>query len=295
VAFKVREVLLGKGDLKMDPGADAIHLSGKFFDNLVTVDGWLTLVPKVSVAATIKVRNLPLEKLIPELQSVAEIHGLATGEVSFTLDSESGFTFAKLDLQQLTLTLTSTDESGRLQRLVVKNQDAVQATFDGHTLNIKQADLYSRIGQFTMHGTVGKVNNVFMKGNINLELLEYFFRGLFEHTHGPANVELTVSNDLARPDVTGWVTIGGGQGGAAELVPRGLDGKLTLVVPSGRVDVTPHEVRLTRVVLSTENGKTARASGRVALDHWEPGAVEVTVQGEISPRLFQWGLPEQVG
>ena len=57
VAFKVREVLLGKGDLKMDPGSDAIHLSGKFFDNLVTVDGWLTLVPKVSVAATIKVQE----------------------------------------------------------------------------------------------------------------------------------------------------------------------------------------------------------------------------------------------
>ncbi|MGZ3429509.1 MAG: hypothetical protein ACXVCV_22820, partial [Polyangia bacterium] len=47
VAFKVREVLLGKGALKLDPGADAVHLSGSFFDNLVTVDGWLTLVPKV--------------------------------------------------------------------------------------------------------------------------------------------------------------------------------------------------------------------------------------------------------
>ena len=295
VAFKVREVLLGKGDLKMDPGSDAIHLSGKFFDNLVSVDGWLTLVPKVSVSATIKVQNLPLEKLVPELQSVAEIHGLATGEVSFTIDSEAGFTFAKLDLQQLTLTLTSTDESGRPQRLIVKNEDAVQATFDGRTLNIKQANLYSRIGQFTMHGTVGKTNNVYMKGDINLELLEYFFRGLFEHTHGPATVELTISGDLSRPDVTGSIKIGGGKGGAAELVPRGLDGKLTLIVPSGRVDVTPQWVRLTQVVLSTENGKSARASGKVMLDHWEPGAIEASVKGEISPRLFQWGLPEQVG
>ncbi|HWE28049.1 MAG TPA: hypothetical protein VHB97_08615, partial [Polyangia bacterium] len=260
VAFKVREVLLGKGDLKLDPGSDAIHLSGKFFDNLVTVDGWLTLVPKVSVAATIKVKNLPLERLVPELQSVAEIHGLATGEVSFTIDSESGFTFAKLDLQQLTLTLTSTDENGAPTRLVVKNQDAVQATFDGRSINIKQANLYSRIGEFTMHGTVGKVNNVYMKGQIGLELLEYFFRGLFEHTHGPATVELTISGDLARPDVTGYVKIGGGKGGAAELVPRGLDGKLTLVVPSGRVDVTPQSIRLTEVVLTTENGKSARAS-----------------------------------
>ena len=73
-------MLLGKGDLKLDPGADAVHLSGKFFDNLVTVDGYLTLVPKVSVAATIKVKNLPLERLIPEMQSLAEVHGLATGE-----------------------------------------------------------------------------------------------------------------------------------------------------------------------------------------------------------------------
>ena len=215
--------------------------------------------------------------------------------MSFTIDSESGFTFAKLDLQQLTLTLTSTDESGRPQRLIVKNEDAVQATFDGRTLNIKQANLYSRIGEFTMHGTVGSTNNVYMKGDINLELLEYFFRGLFEHTHGPATVELTISGDLSRPDVTGSIKIGGGKGGAAELVPRGLDGKLTLIVPSGRVDVTPQYVRLTEVVLSTENGKSARASGKVMLDHWQPGAIEASVKGEISPRLFQWGLPEQVG
>ena len=31
------------------------------------------------------------------------------------------------------------------------------------------------------------------------------------------------------------------------------------------------------------------------LDHWRPGAIEASVKGEISPRLFQWGLPEQVG
>ncbi|HEY2744081.1 MAG TPA: translocation/assembly module TamB domain-containing protein, partial [Polyangia bacterium] len=294
VAFKVREVLLGKGDLKLDPGADAIHLSGKFFDNLVTVDGWLTLVPKVSVAATIKVKDLPLEKLVPEMQALAEIHGLATGEVSFTIDSESGLTFAKLDLSQLTLTLASVDESGRPQRLVVKNQDPVQATFDGQTFNIKHANLYSRIGEFTMHGTVGKVNNVYMKGQINLELLEYFFRGLFEHTHGPATLELTISGDLARPDVTGYVNIGGGQG-PAELVPRGLDGKLTLVVPSGLIQVTPQSIRLTKVEVTTEQNKTARASGQVMLDHWTPGAIEATIKGDISPRLFQWGLPEQVG
>lgn len=295
IAFKVREVLLGKGDLKMDPGTDAIHLSGKFFDNLVTVDGWLTLVPKVSVSATITVQNLPLEKLVPELQSVAEIHGLATGAIRFTLDTESGLTFAQLDLKQLTLTLSSTDENGRSQRLIVKNQDAVQATFDGSSINIKQANLYSRIGEFTMHGTVGKVNNVYMKGQIGLELLEYFFRGLFEHTHGPATVELTISGDLQRPDVTGYVNIGSGKGGAAELVPRGLDGKLTLVVPSGRIDVTPQQISLTNVVVSTEQGKDAHASGRVMLDHWSPGAIQASVRGDISPRLFQWGLPEQVG
>ncbi|MDB4965603.1 MAG: hypothetical protein JWN44_1292 [Myxococcales bacterium] len=293
VAFKVREVLLGKGDLRMDPGADAIHLSGSFFGNLVTVDGYLTLVPKVSVAATIRFKNLPLEKLIPEMQQLAEIRGLATGEVSVTIDSESGFTFAKLNLEALALTLTSTDETGRPQRLVVKNQDPVLATFDGHTVEIKKANLYSSIGEFTMHGSVGKVNNVYMRGRIGLELLEYFFRGLFEHTHGPANVELTISGDLARPDVTGYVKIGGGKG-PAELVPRGLDGKLTLVVPSGRIDVTPQSIRLTEVVLSTDKGKLAQASGEVALNQWVPGAIRASVTGEISPKLFQWRWMDQL-
>jgi autotransporter translocation and assembly factor TamB len=294
VAFKIREVLLGKGDLRLDPGTDAIHLSGSFFNNLVTVDGYLTLVPKVSVIATIRVKNLPLEKLIPEMQALAEIHGLATGELGITIDSESGLTFAKLALEQLTLTLTSTDETGRPQRLVVKNQDPVLATYDGKSVDIKHALLYSSIGEFTMHGTLGKVNNVYMRGRIGLELLEYFFRGLFEHTHGPANVELTISGDLARPDITGYIKVGGGKG-PAELVPRGLEGKLTLVVPEGRVDVTPQSIRLTGVALSTEKGKQAHASGELQLDHWVPGALQGKVTGEISPKLFQWGLKEYVG
>ena len=293
VGFKFREVLLGKGDLKLDPGADAIHIAGRFFDNLVTVDGYITLVPKLSVVATIKFRDLPLEKFVPELQQLAEVRARATGEFGLTFDSESGLTFAKLDLAELTMTLSSTDETGRAQRLIVKNQDPVLATFDGHTVEVKRANLYSAIGEFTMHGTIGKVNNVYMRGRIGLELLEYFFRGLFEHTHGPANVELTISGDLARPDVTGYVKIGGGKG-PAELVPRGLDGKLRLVVPSGRVDVTPQSIRLTEVVVSTDKGKLAQASGEVALNNWVPGAIRASVTGEISPKLFQWRWMDQL-
>src|SRR5260370_18229406 len=116
-----------------------------------------------------------------------------------------------------------------------------------------------------MPRTVGKVNHVYRRGRLGLALLEHFFRGLFEHTHGPADLELTISGDLARPDVTGYVKIGGGKG-PAELVPRGLDGKLTLVVPSGRVDVTPQSIRLTEVFLSTDKGKQAKASGELPLN-----------------------------
>src|SRR5206468_9911517 len=52
--------------------------------------------------------------------------------------------------------------------------------------------------------------------------------------------------------------------------------------------------KLTDIYLSTEKGKTARASGEVALNNWQPGAIRADVSGEISPRLFQWLLPEQV-
>lgn len=294
IGFKVREALLGQGSLKLDPGRDAIHISGTFFGN-VSVDGYITLVPKVSVAATIRFKDLPLERFYPEILQLAEVRARATGSLDVTIDSEAGFTFAKLTLDQLTMTLTSTDEAGRPQRLVVRNPQykPVVLTTDGHSLNIQRADLYSSIGDFTMWGTVGKVNNVYMRGRIGLELLEYFFRGLFEHTHGPANLELTITGDLARPDVTGYVEIGGGKG-PAEFVPRGLDGKLTLVVPSGRIAITPQSIKLTQVALSTEKGKLATASGEVQLDHWVPGAIRGRISGEISPKLFQWRWLDQL-
>src|SRR5262249_25258861 len=156
----------------------------------VSVDGYITLVPKLSVVATIKFHDLPLERFVPELSQLAEVHARASGEFDLTFDSESGLTFAKLQLDQVAMTLLSTDENGRQQRLVVKNRAPVLATFDGKAVEIKRANLYSAIGDFTMHGTIGKMSNVYMKGSIDLSLLEYFFRGLFEHTHGPAGVEL---------------------------------------------------------------------------------------------------------
>jgi autotransporter translocation and assembly factor TamB len=290
LAFKVRDAFLGKGTLKLDPGSDAIHINGDFFGN-VHVDGYITLVPKLSVVASIRFKDLALERFYPEIQKLAEVHGLASGEAAITIDSESGLTFAKLTLDQLTLTLASVDENGRPQRLVVKNPPdrPVLLTTDGKSLDIKRADLYSAIGEFKMKGTVGQRCNVYMVGRIGLELLEYFFRGLFEHTHGPANVELTIAGDLARPEVTGSVQIGGGKG-AAELVPRGLEGKLTLRVPSGRVDITPQSIRLSQVVVSTDKDKLAQASGEVVLNDWVPGAVRGQITGDLSPKLFQWPL-----
>ena len=132
-------------------------------------------------------------------------------------------------------------------------------------MTIKRTRLYSAIGEFLVEGTVGgKKNDVYMRGTIGLELLEYFFRGLFEHTHGPANLELRIAGDLAKPEINGYVQIGGGRG-AAELIPRGLDGHLKLKIPSGRIDITPQYVRLSQVVVSTDKDKLAKASGEVAL------------------------------
>jgi hypothetical protein len=53
-------------------------------------------------------------------------------------------------------------------------------------------------------------------------------------------------------------------------------------------------IKLTDIMLSTERGKTARASGEVALDNWQPGAIRASISGDLSPRLFQWLIPEQV-
>ncbi len=288
VGFKFRDTLFGDGHLRALPGGDATRIQGKFFGDKVQVDGYLTMVPKLTFVASIKFTDIALEKILPEMRKLAEVRGIASGEVRISLDAVQGLTFASLRMGKLELTLSATDEDGRPRHLVVRNQDDVLVQSDGQSLRVDRAKLTSPIGNFDMHGVVAQKDcDVQLKGEIGMELLEYFFRSAFDHTHGDARVDLSIKGNLDRPDLNGSITLLK----AARLEPHGLEKFFT--VPSGRVDFTPNSIALKNFQVAMD-GAVAQASGFVELDHWVPGQIAADVSGELSPLFLQWLAKEQV-
>jgi hypothetical protein len=284
--FKVRDTLLGDGKLSMIPGTDAIAIKGNLFGK-VSVDGYLTLFPKFTVVGTLKFVDIELERIFPEIRRLAEVQGRTSGSARITFDGQSGLTYAALTLDQLALTLSGTEEDGRARHLVVHNQDPVKLSTDGTMVKIDRAHLTSSLGAFSIQGQVGAKNNdVKLHGQIGLELLEYFFRGVFDHTHGDAFVDLTVKGDADRPDLQGVLDLK-----HAVLQPRGVEQKLT--VPVGRVDFGADAVTLRNITLLMDDAR-ASASGSIALTNWVPGAIRGEIHGELSMRMLQlkWLLGE---
>src|SRR6185295_2696494 len=163
------------------------------------------------------------------------------------------------------------DEEGRTRNLVVKNRDDVLiASADAQKWTISRANLISSLGAFSGSGTIAKSGlDVRVRGQIGLELLEYFFRNYFEHTHGDAYVDLSIRGSFECPLLDGNLDLK-----KAVLVPRGLEHALS--VPSGRVEATPGGMRLTRLTVVMD-GAVAQASGSVALNQCVPGAVAAKV------------------
>ena len=148
------------------------------------------------------------------MQSLAEIHGLATGEVSFTIDSEAGFTFAKLDLQQLQL-------DAQLHRRERPPDQPHRPQSGRGAGDLRRADgrhqarqplLAHRRVHHARHRRQGEQR--LHEGPIGLELLEYFFAASSSTPTARPRSSSPSPGDLARPDVTGYVDIGGGAGPA---------------------------------------------------------------------------------
>lgn len=285
-AFKIRDTLLGDGKLTMIPGTDAIAIKGSLFGK-VSVDGYLTIFPKFTVAGTLKFVDIELERIFPEMRRLAEVRGRTSGEARITFDGQQGLTYAGLTLDQLTLTLSGTEEDGRARHLVVRNQDPVKLSTDGTSLKIDHANMTSSLGAFQVMGRVAAKNNdVHLHGQIGLELLEYFFRGAFDHTHGDAFVDLSIKGDIDKPDLAGVLDLK-----HAVLVPHGIEHKLS--VPVGRIDFTEDAVTLRNLTLLMDDARTM-ASGSIELQKWVPGAIRGEIHGDVSMRLLQWLFKEDV-
>ncbi|MSP62905.1 MAG: hypothetical protein EXR72_21740 [Myxococcales bacterium] len=277
---KVRDILLGDGQVHLTPGGDAIRIAGEFFRRF-RIEGSLTLFPRVSCNVTIDFTDFPIHELLPELQKVVELSGTVSGRATISYNVATG-TFAELRLSKVLFTLSSDEEDAHelahASRDEFRNDGDVVITTDGKKVTVKQARMRSRIGEFEVRGDLSATaSNLIVRGQIELALVEYFASSLFSHTHGDAFADLRILGPAAKPQVLGSLELRG-----AELKPRGADRSVT--VPSGRLVFAEDRLTLSKLRLQLD-GAEATASGTLALKNWRPGEVALDVQGELSPAL----------
>jgi autotransporter translocation and assembly factor TamB len=280
--MRLRNILLGNGKLKLEPGGDAIRLTGTFFDR-VDVDGYLTLAPRAALFVKITLRRMPLESLIPEL-TLIDTRGLISGTVQLSFSAD-GLKDAQLRLTELSVVVEprrETDEERR--RFELRNKGPIALAYRDERLDLEQLHLTSASGDIEASGYIGsKACDARLKGALGLELLEYLARSTFEHTHGDLLVNLAMRGPLAKPEVRGTLEVR-----QASLTPRESDQPIT--VSDTRVEVMP-DALVVHGAKVTLDGATLSLAGRVGLSDFKPTNVDLKLTGETSARALQVGLP----
>jgi autotransporter translocation and assembly factor TamB len=283
MATRVRNILFGNGTLKLEPGGDAIRLSGNFFDRL-TVEGYLTVAPRPVLFVRIGFNHMALETLVPEL-SLIDTKGVISGTVQLTVNGD-GLSDAQVRLTELAIVVEpakrETDEEKR--RFEIRNKYPVRLTYVDGRFTFESARLISSAGELRLSGTLAaRGSDARVSGKISLDLLEYFARNVFDHTHGEATLDVRLTGPLARPTLAGSLDV---RRGAVVL----RDADRPIDVPSAHLEITPDAVVAREVVIALDRG-TLTASGRLGLKDFRPTDLVATVRGDVSARLLQLALP----
>jgi hypothetical protein len=278
--FAFRKAVIGDGELKFEPGGDATHVKGSAFKHF-NIDGTLTTSPKFAVAVSINFRDVPLESIFPEARELVDVTGTTSGSAHVAFNFETGLS-GTITLEKLLLTLAGVDEDGRTRRLSVKNRDPLVVSLANGVWQVQRTVLTSQLGEFSVEAPAISQSTIDarMRGQIGLELLEFFFRNWFDHTDGNAWVDLRVGGDWEAPRVLGQLDLS-----RVSLQPHDLPHRLN--VTQGHVEFSQTGVRLSNFTVNMD-GAIANAQGSIALDGWKPGAVEGQIDGQLSAKLLEW-------
>ena len=278
--FTFRRALIGDGQLTFEPGGDASHVKGSAFRHF-SIDGTLTTYPKFAVSLNITFRDVPLENIFPEVRELVDVTGTTSGNARVSFNFESGLS-GTITLDQLALTLSGTEEDGRARHLQVRNRNPLVISASDGVWRLQRTELTSQLGSFMIE--VPRLSkdqiDASMRGQIGLELLEFFFATGSSTPTATRFVDLKVRGGWAAPKLLGKVDLN-----RVSLQPRGLDHRLN--VSSGHVEFTANRLSLSNFHVNMD-GAIAHASGDVALDGWKPGAVSAKIDGELSAKLLQW-------
>jgi hypothetical protein len=296
----VRGVALGAGHLTLTPfvvpgggGAPGVAVAGRLFDRF-EIDARAALLPKgPSVHGQVSFRRVELEALAPELATLGDGRGVASGEVKIDLEPGQPLALDVL-IPELWLsvarTLTGPNGEPTVQRVRVDAVRPIHVSMRGDRIVLDETRLSTSGGDLQVAGRLeGKAISANLSGHLTLELLQPFVAGAgIERLTGDLALEVTAAGTTDRPVLRGQVAI------STPVRVRLADFDRDIVVGSGKVALDASGAAVEDLVVVVD-GAAMHVSGRAGLGPgFVPTDIQADVDGDVSARLLAVVAPDAV-
>jgi autotransporter translocation and assembly factor TamB len=304
-AVNARGIRLGNGTIELTPGdvgnagappVLAVAAKGTLFDRF-TVDGrfaqsFAASARGPTVHGTVEFTHLALEALLPELTTLGDGRGLASGRVS--VDIEPGRPLAAdVLLSELWVSLARAIEAApgeaTTRRVEIRASKAVHVSVAGDHVSLDSLNLSTTGGNLRAQGALAgtKVDGI-VEGHVDLELLQPFLRGLVDRVSGDLDVGLVASGSLDKPILRGTLNVRD----PIRFRPKTFESDV--VIPSGEIALEPG-VASVRKLGVTVDGSTTQLDGRLLLGpDFRPQSIDAHLAGEISARMLSYLAGEAI-
>ena len=291
---KVRGVSLGSGRLTLTPGSDAVRLQGRFFGDLLALEGYLLTDPHPRMHLTLSLTKLPIEKLLYEVRELGDVRGLLDGRVRLDLDSEKGLAWADARFTRAQLQLRYRSPGSRkVQKVVITNDQDLLARWDGRQLHLVTARLVSNVpgkarrAEFNLGGWLSAERaDMRLRGKVAVELLEFFLARRVKKLEGDATADVRLTGSVDQPKLEGGFWLHG-----VKLWMPKFD--RVIDVPHGHIRLVPGSLQLSS--LKVRVGRyVASASGKVGLSRFRPTMLDLSVGGDLNFKLLELLFPERI-
>lgn len=288
----VRGAPMGGVHLTLSPVPSGTRVEGRVFDRLDLVASATMAAAGPDVKARLSFRELAIEELLPEFQTVGHGRGRVTGRVDLELSpGRPPRVEVRLDQLAMSIARVTEDEQGRktTRPLDIRSAAAIHATWQGESLHLDPMRLLTNGGLLEVRGDLkGRAIDARATGHLDLELLHAFAWRQLERLTGDVAVDLAVSGTLDQPRLIGGITV------KAPILVRPRAVALDLRVPSGSLRLDGDRVRLEDLVVAIDDAQL-RLRGDTQVDaRFVPKALSVDVSGEVPARLLELIAPEAV-
>ena len=292
---RLRGVTLGSGSLRLTPGSDSVRLTGKFFGDLLVLDGYLLTDPHPRLHLSMDLKGLPLEKLVHEVRLLGDVRGVVDGRVRLDLDSEVGLAWADARFSRAQLFLRYRPPGTRKVQLIqLSNDQDLLARYDGRQLHVVTARLVTTVGNkdgkradFTLGGWLSSQKaDMRLRGKIAVEILEFLLAKQVKKLEGDATADVRLSGTLDRPKLDGGLWLHG----VRVHMPK-FD--TVIEVPQGQVRLVPGSLRLAGLKIRVGRQEMV-ASGKIDMNRFKPTMLGLSLAGEANFKLLELLFPEQI-